>query len=123
MEFLTDPNKGFHSPGNGPPARTKDISDLFAKLYSNPSLHWKDEINAIQYKIGGYMIDSSCFNPSNRLGTLNMLYLPPNYQSIYTPDALQKIPEFYRKYLVGPDYSSTRSLKDFILKYTITVEH
>jgi hypothetical protein len=120
IEFFAQfPDYPFHAPHDWTP----EVTDLYAKLYSNPNLDWKDEIDALQYKIGGYMIDSSCFNPGNRLGTLNLLYLQPNYQSIYTPDALQKIPEFYRKHLVGPDYSSTSSLKDFILKYTITVEH
>jgi hypothetical protein len=57
--FLQFPSYPFHAPAG----HDNEITDLYAKLYSNPNLDWKDEINALQYRLGGYMIDSDCFDP------------------------------------------------------------
>jgi hypothetical protein len=89
-------------------------------------LDWKYEISVLQYNLGGRLIDSDCYDPDNRLGTLNLLFSPPDYVSEIAPAPEPQFPSWFPEALrnqpTPPDHKSTSSLKDFILKYTITVE-
>jgi hypothetical protein len=97
------------------------------KIFTHPTTLWEQKIRDFQEQAICIDEEDSEDDSYKKIGFVSNFILPPDYKSWLTPEQIANAQEgTFSKYVLdgamGPDFVSQSSTKDFILRYTISVE-
>jgi hypothetical protein len=105
-------------------AARSDYGPKIAEILKQPPTSWNAKLQDIHVTISGARCEPEMMD---NIGYITRLILPPDYKSWLTPEQIANaqtgtISKYALGGAIGPDFATESSTRDFMLRYTVSVE-